>query len=275
MSENIFTFSKFEEFQSYLSDITLDLDILKDFEYFYRGCSVHDWEYNLTPGIYRDNRILKEEINFKEMILRNPNDFLNDSTTLEKLVKMQHYRLPTRLLDITSNPLVALYFACKPFKDVISHGKVYVFKIPKEDIKYYDSDAVALISNLAKLRIHKTNFNADGFDFLKHEVREEKPYYLDGFDNENERDITTVFPVKVKLNNNRIVKQSGAFLIFGMNDLEDKTHQAQFPTNFLFNEILIDETAKARILSILNSFAINDYTLFPELEYAADYLDNQ
>jgi hypothetical protein len=266
MSFNLFSLEDF------ISQIKLPLETLSDdYIYYYRGCAVHDWKYNLTPGIYRDNNILKEDINFKEMILRSPDDFFNEITTLEKLVKMQHYTLPTRLLDITTNPLVALYFASGQYKDTKTDGKVYIFKIKKEEIKYYDSDAVCLISNLAKLRIDKTDFSSE-FDYLIYEIRGEKPHFIDTLKKENQEDITKIFPVKVKLNNNRIVRQSGAFLIFGMENLISKEKSAIFPDANIEMEFIIDESAKVSIRNSLDSLAINENTLFPELEHQANYL---
>ena len=103
----------------------------------------------MIPNIYRENIIKHEHILFKELLLRCPQDFEYCKTTFELLVKMQHYSLPTRLLDITINPLVALYFACqsKPKDD----GEIIIFEIPKSDIKYYDSDAVSILSNLSRV----------------------------------------------------------------------------------------------------------------------------
>ncbi len=58
-----------------------------------------------------------------------PQQPLND---LEFLVLAQHYGIPTALLDWTTNPLVALYFACLPVKgkdgvEIAADGNVIQF----------------------------------------------------------------------------------------------------------------------------------------------------
>ena len=107
---------------------------LKDFrgkfpdkEIFFRGQSKR-YE-RIEPSIYRiEDWITNEEDIFREFILRNPEDFKEEKTTFEKLVKMQHYSLPTRLLDITANPLVALFFCVEKRHE--EDGDFIVFAIP-------------------------------------------------------------------------------------------------------------------------------------------------
>ena len=66
---------------------------------------------------------------------------------------MQHFGLPTRLLDVSRNALVALFFATDlgPVHSKPSDGMVTAFAIPPELAKYYDSDSVSCIANLANM----------------------------------------------------------------------------------------------------------------------------
>lgn len=114
---------------------------------FFRGQSNFGW--NLTPSIYREKRwIENEKLMIDKMLQSNPDEF-NFQSMFDVLSKMQHYELPTRLLDVTKNPLVALYFACINSFD--EDGQIYIFTPDK--VNYSDSDTVSVLSNIAKMDI--------------------------------------------------------------------------------------------------------------------------
>jgi hypothetical protein len=252
----------------------------RDFVYYFRGHS--KFTYKLVPSIYRElGWIQNEDILFKELILRCPTDFSDSLSTFQTLVKMQHYSLPTRLLDITANPLIALYFATEPSASPRESGEIVVFRVPKTDVKYFDSDTVSVIANISRrpssLDIRDIPKDTDSFNknqqifHLLHEVKREKPYFephICAYHLE-----TAVF-VKPKLDNARVIRQDGAFIIFGIDG--QKAEPAQVPAGYTVTtqsrRILIIDESKQKIRQQLENLGVTKGTIYPEIEKVAEYI---
>lgn len=74
----------------------------------YRGHSDR-FSFKLVPSVLREARYREAEHQIlRELVASHPSEFAQDGTTLEQLARVQHYSLPTRLLDLTWNPLASL-----------------------------------------------------------------------------------------------------------------------------------------------------------------------
>jgi hypothetical protein len=106
--------SSFEEFISKLKNLTLtDKANMKRL---YRGHQETNWEllpkiarkeYQISPFLDTEKEILND---FKRMAVQHNND-IKSYTQWDLIALAQHHGLPTRLLDWTTNPLAALWFA--------------------------------------------------------------------------------------------------------------------------------------------------------------------
>ena len=106
----------------------------KQEELLFRGQD--DKDYLLLPAIAREFLKLEQERNFIEMVkYKFPSVFYAGMDPVDLLALLQHHGVPTRLLDITSNPLVALFFACK--NEDPKDGEVIVFKNNNYDVCNY------------------------------------------------------------------------------------------------------------------------------------------
>lgn len=245
---------------------------------FYRGHA--DANYVMRPSIMRSSKLEQSESRiYHELQIECPEDFEKCHTHLETLVKMQHYGLPTRLLDITRNPLVALYFACESRPE--AYGEVILISAKERDIKYPQSDTISLLTSLAALpyekqqdfrlvakdlRLSQVAFN-ERISQLVHEVQLEKPAFRAEV---RKADILNSYIVYALKNNNRIVKQDGAFIVCGLNVPEDTLEGFRYRENNRKVVVLIDK--KKRILEELETYSINRATLFPEIESVSEYL---
>lgn len=214
-----------------------------------------------------------EDRMYRELLVSNLADFGGDIYTLDRLVRMQHYSLPSRLLNITSNSLIALYFAGKsnPSQD----GEVIVLSMEQRQIKYFDSDTASCIANLTRV----SKESKDTIDFssndirkfnkkkpikqLLHFIKEEKPFFEGRLD---PRHLRSVICVKGKHTNNRISFQSGAFLLFGDEAILDEAGTPDI------NLIRIAVTNKNKVLQELDKLNINESTVFPYIENSAKYI---
>jgi hypothetical protein len=232
--------------------------------------------YKLLPTVLRDPKHASaEHAMLRELVSSHPAEFASDATTLEQLARAQHYSLPTRLLDVTWNPLVALYFAVKEHEG--SPGEVIVFRVQNDHVKFYDSDTVSCVANLAHLKAYerdtinwkltsKDDFNKqEPIQRLLHFVRAEKSHFRDEVVAGH---LKTVLCVKPKLSSQRILVQAGAFLLFGISGELDVNGAPGITTE----RVIVNGKHKVEFLQQLDSMNINESTLFPEVEKAAQYI---
>lgn len=225
---------------------------------------------DLTPYVFRNGYLPNEHTMIQKLLSKAADDFAEISNPFECLVKMQHYGLPTRLLDVTTNPLVALYFACVDCLD--KDGEIFVFY---DYLHTHSETEVRIMSTLAEYhgkseQAMRTFLAEREFDVAKINTSDllNTPYLL----------------VDPPMNNERIKRQAGAFAIVGIRQdshgYEKQYHDLRELVVLRENEsiersIIISRESKTQLLSALDAIGINKAFLFPELEHQTAYLKSK
>jgi hypothetical protein len=232
---------------------------------FYRGQS--DKTYSLVPSVFRKGLLNKEHILIQDLLLKSPENFSGIDDAFERLIKMQHYNLPTRLLDVTMNPLVALFFACNENMD--KDGEVIVF------YDYMEHPSTVNAKSLVSLAEYSGSSERQMLGFLTDK----------GLTNLELGGLTklTHIPIEAPESNERIKRQHGAFIIFGIHGEKDGNlyQKTNFDLRTLLvkdfgdgipRSIIIPKETKIPLIRELDAIGINHAFLFPELEHQALYI---
>ena len=218
----------------------------------YRGCT--NIKYELKPSLFRHGKISKiSELNALEKSLttrfvQRSLPFLTRPLTSDwdKLFLMQHYGIPTRLLDWSENPFVAIYFA-----------------LSKVNSKS-ETDAVVWMCNPTKWNrcsLSHISFSGEVLDESSDQVRQ----YSIGSPIEQ----MPMKPIMIygTYNSPRIVAQRGGFALFGQGlETMEKIYEGDSFEKDCLKKLKIPRSAIPEMRNSLFRKGFTESVVYPDFE---------
>lgn len=205
-------------------------------------------KYENVPSIYRRETWLDENYKYSHEweIFKNfkRKCKIHKDTDYEYVHLMQHYGLPTRLLDWTESSFIALFFAI-------------------HNLEHCDNPVVWVIEpNDFNKILHK---DSTIFYFYGNTVSEKIDGYINPKDNKHENILKHPIAVLPSYYDDRVIAQKSCFTLFGKNQTSIEELAKSLDNYFNIAKIVIDTKAAEQILIDLNMSGIDYTSAFPDL----------
>ncbi len=274
--------------------ITSVVDFLKEIKKdskelcWFRGESNSEFTSALTPSSYRElvkviksiksinlthtsKQIKEMERNLDADFFRKGHQYLKELEIEDNLLNryfiMQHYGIPTRLLDWTENALVALFFAvqsCSPEHNscvyMLEPYKLNNFTVNKIIGNENDFNKIPTV---IKIKKKQDLINTENELRVTELYRR---YLLMDFENTIQYYPLAIMPPYLE---KRMLMQSSCFTLFGnmITGLSKDSENSKF-----ISKLVIEKSKKLQILQELDQLGINENSIFCDLEGLSKYL---
>lgn len=205
-------------------------------------------EFVLIPSGLRGDHIAIADSQMFHFVDEMKRMFNYDELTCIEIA--QHFALPTRMLDFSYSFDVALFFACHDAKGRYQEndGKVFIFNKSRYE---------KMLKDRGKLSSQVIRNNQFLYEWLQRYIDKESTLMGDkGLDMPIFIDATQQF--------DRLYMQKGLFLLWGRDEhsFEKIMEDEGVPLSYFMDTIIIDASAKPRILEELAKKHISEDTLY-------------